>query len=477
MNSARHLAVVLLSGAGLVGCLGADEGTKAGAARGPLTLRLAADDPPRRPGSRQIAEYARRVERLSGGKLRIEPVLNAGGEDPDWDQHVAKKVVSGDFEMGLIPARAWDTEGVTSLRALSAPFLITSEALRDEVVASDLADELMSGLDEAGVHGLALFPEGLRHPFGFKAPLLGPEDYAGEAIRAPTSNTTAAMFAALGATTNSSEMDAGDQAGMESSYDLGPRGTATGNVTFSAKANALVINDDVLEGLDDDERAVLEQAAAETRDWAIETAPSDAEAARTYCRAGGVVVFASDSEVVALEEATAPVYAELERDERTRNLIEAIRRLGRELAPATPPAACGRHRPANESTVGGVADSRFDGVYRFEITDAQLRANGITSRAEIEENHGIYTVTIADGTYCWEARGPNPYDNPDDCGTLEIDGERVVWHYPVDGPDVYRFDKAADGDLEVTLVRPSSAAVRPYAESWAGTWKRISGGD
>ncbi len=32
----------------------------------------------------------------------------------------------------------------------------------------------MSGLDEAGVVGLALVPEGLRHPFGYERPLLGP---------------------------------------------------------------------------------------------------------------------------------------------------------------------------------------------------------------------------------------------------------------------------------------------------------------
>ncbi len=110
-------------------------------------------------------------------------------------------VTSGKLDMGLIPSRAWDTEGVTSLRALNAPFLIDSDELLDDVVSSDeLADDLMSGLDKAGVVGLALFPEGLRHPFGLKKPLLGPDDYDGQAIRTPTSKTTAAVFAALGAT-------------------------------------------------------------------------------------------------------------------------------------------------------------------------------------------------------------------------------------------------------------------------------------
>ena len=386
--------------------------------------------------------------------------------------------MSGDFEMGLIPSRSWDTEGVTSLRALSAPFLITSEALRDEVVASDLADDLLSGLDEAGVHGLALFPEGLRHPFGFEAPLLGPEDYAGEAIRAPTSNTTAATFEALGATANSADADDDAQAGMESSYDLTPAGTATGNVTFSAKASALVVNNDVFEELDGDQRAVLEQAAAETRDWAIMEAPSDADAARDYCLKGGAVVLASDSDIAALKRATAPVYDELESDRQTRELIGAIRRLGREIAPATPPAVCGRHRAPRESQADGGSGSRFDGVYRFEITDAQLRANGVRTPEDLAENHGIYTVTISDGTYCWEQRAPNPLNNPDECSIFEIDGARVVWSYPIGPPDVYRFTKTAAGDLEVTLVRAGTPEARGYAASWAANrWKRIGGGE
>ena len=94
-------------------------------------------------------------------------------------------VTSGELDMGLIPSRAWDTEGVTSLRALNAPFLVDSDELLDEVVSDDEStDDLMAGLDKAGVVGLALFPDALRHPFALKEPLLGPEDYSGRVIRA-----------------------------------------------------------------------------------------------------------------------------------------------------------------------------------------------------------------------------------------------------------------------------------------------------
>ena len=136
------------------------EGTKAGGQAAPVILRIGTDDSPGRPAADQIGEFARQVEELSDGGVRIEPVWNAAGDtgEDDWDQKVARMVVAGEVDMGLIPARAWDTEGVTSLRALNAPFLITSDELAAEVASSELAGTMLAGLDTVGVTGLALCP-------------------------------------------------------------------------------------------------------------------------------------------------------------------------------------------------------------------------------------------------------------------------------------------------------------------------------
>ena len=103
----------------------------------PLTLRIGTNDGDDAPAAASIEEFASQVDALSGGAVAIEPAWRAGGPDPhqDWDQVVARMVVSGELDMGLIPARAWDTEGVLSLRPLVAPFLVDSDAL-----ASDIAD-------------------------------------------------------------------------------------------------------------------------------------------------------------------------------------------------------------------------------------------------------------------------------------------------------------------------------------------------
>ena len=121
-------------------------------------------------------------------------------------------MVAGDLDMGLIPARAWDTEGVTSLRALQAPFLLTSNDLVGQVVKADMANKGSLGSTRMESLGLALVPESLREVFSFGKPFLSPSDVKGTTVRTPTSDMSSQVFKALGATTN-------DLAGPGESFD------------------------------------------------------------------------------------------------------------------------------------------------------------------------------------------------------------------------------------------------------------------
>jgi TRAP-type C4-dicarboxylate transport system substrate-binding protein len=473
MKVTRTPAIALLAVALAVpvfaGCSSDEEGAEADSVR-PVTLRIGTDDEPGKPAADQIEEFARRVSELSGGEIRIKPVWHAAGDGPDWDQRVARMVTGGELDMGLIPSRSWDTEGVKSLRALNAPFLVTSDELLAEVISSDLAGDLMSGLGEANVVGIALFPEGLRHSFGFEKPLVGPDDYAGQTIRSATSATTAAVFEALGASVNDEEADPKVHAAMESSYKLDPGGTATGNVTFFPKVNSLVIGSEAYEDLDEDQRELLARAAAQTRDWAIQSGPSDAEAARSFCRKGGAVVNASEADVAALEDATAPVYADLERDQLTKELIAAIREMKQSTTvSAGAPVACGGKAKAG----GGPGADAVDGVYRFRTTDKELRDNGATDPTEIDQWHGVYTITLSGGDYCWKQKAANYIENAEECDTYEVDGDRMVLRIPAGPPDIYRWKKAANGDLSFTVLSAAPDDL-PYVRAWtAGGWQRI----
>jgi TRAP-type C4-dicarboxylate transport system substrate-binding protein len=394
---------------------GGSAGNKAGGDAAPVTLRIGtADDSQGTPGGAQIQEFARQVQQRSRGHVRIEPVWQAAGENADdWDQAVGRMVVRGELDMGMIPARAWDTEGVTSLRALHAPFLVTTDQLVGGIVKGQLAPEMLAGLEKIGVTGLALLPEGLRHMFAVRNPPLSPADYRGMEVRAPLSKTTYATFEALGAKPDdfggdydrfADDVRKGQIGGAESSFALAAANlpaptTAVGNVTFFPKVNSLVINSKVLKGLTEDQRAVLHDAAQHTVDWAITTTRSDAEVAKEYCANGGRIVLASTADVARFEGAVQPVYRQLEQDAATKAMIARIRSLSGQTTPGqTAVKPCGPGATV-QATVGSDTVGAFpEGVYRTDMPEEFLVQAGV-DRLDAHNHAGIVTLTFKDGQF------------------------------------------------------------------------------
>jgi TRAP-type transport system periplasmic protein len=368
-----------------------------------VTLTIGTNDGADGPMAVPIEEFARQVDELSGGSVTIEPVWSAGPPDTPtiddyiaWDQFVARRVVSGELDMGMIPARAWDTEGVNTLRALFAPFLVDSDALVAAIVSDpDLTADLLAGLDDAGITGLALLPESLRHVFSFSEPLLSPDDFAGTIIRAPYSATTYALIEALGATGADlvgSEFDEGisdgSVGGAESAFARAMSlpgaelATATGNVTPYANVNSLVINTEASEGLSSDQQAVLREAAALTLDAILSGLVDEATAAAQFCAAGGAIVLAGEDDLAALAAAAQPVLDELMSDESTAALIERIGALKADLPVLESVAAC--ERPAASDAVTPTSEVAAtpsatipSGTYRRTVNRADAEALGI----------------------------------------------------------------------------------------------------
>lgn len=100
-----------------------------------------------------------------------------------------------------------------------------------------------------------------------------------------------------------------------------------------------------------------------------------------------------------------------------------------------------------------------NGVYRYELTDDDLRAGGVTDPEGLRRNHGESTVTLDDGRYVMEQRAPdliggNHPDDPDlwsEEGTYTVSGGQITITV---GPrvEVFNFVQAADGDLTLTAV-------------------------
>ena len=130
------------------------------------------------------------------------------------------------------------------------------------------------------------------------------EDYDGTTIRSPHSNTTWDVLSAFGAEPMFEE---DGYTIAESQFDQAPAPEATGNVTFYAKADVIVLTDAARKKLSASQLDALTEAAETTHNSAIGTFDDDAEAAGKYCSNGGKIVAASPADIAALREAAAPV--------------------------------------------------------------------------------------------------------------------------------------------------------------------------
>ena len=86
----------------------------------------------------------------------------------------------GEVDLGWVGSRVFDTLGVKSFQALTAPMLIDSYALENAVIESGVTEEMMDGARRArSASGSRVLADGLRRPIGVKAPILGPADWRG----------------------------------------------------------------------------------------------------------------------------------------------------------------------------------------------------------------------------------------------------------------------------------------------------------
>ena len=136
--------------------------------------------------------------RASGGRLRAEPV-RYDTDAPDVDQVIVRDLLDGRIDVADVAARAWESVGVTGLRAFQSPFLLTSDALLDRATGDRrVTRPLLRSMESVKVTGLAVVPGGVRYVFATRA-LATPQAFAGARIRVNASLTTDYLLRSLGA--------------------------------------------------------------------------------------------------------------------------------------------------------------------------------------------------------------------------------------------------------------------------------------
>jgi TRAP-type C4-dicarboxylate transport system substrate-binding protein len=321
--------------------------------------------------------FVNNVTRLSGGTMRIDIRSSWRLGQVRNENGLISDVRAGKADLGVAGSRAWDSVGVGSFRALTAPLLIDSYALQDRVLHSAMIGQMLHGLRPLGLAGFGVLPGSLRKPLGITRPLLKPADYAGLRIGVQQSLVANATMRALGATpvwfpaqgpiTGFGGIEQQISAIAGNQYDKAGK-YLTANVNLWPRPLVLFANGRTWAALTPAQRRILTRAA--TGDLAAQSKVvrgNEQEDTATLCRRGLQFLTASRAALAALRQAVQPVYAQLERDPQTRRFIrqiEAMRQgLPAEPAPGCAPAA----RPAGTARL-------LDGVYRFTDTAAESQA-------------------------------------------------------------------------------------------------------
>lgn len=408
----RHLlasfAFATLAVVAVAGCGAGNPPSRSGADVEPVTLSATSYEQQGRIGAETLAEFARRASALSNGAIKIELGPDPDNSRPDTSAEKIAEIRKGTYDLGIVAARSFGELGVPAFQALQAPFLVTSNDLGDRILEDGIADEMLGALDALALESLALTYADRRFPLGYGAPLVSLTDYRARSVAARPSAATYAMLRALGATPTS--VNGGDlQAAAEAGTVVGSEGvlgsnspvspaTLTANTPWYFKANALVVNQSVFDGLSGAQQKVLRRAAAETRAWAASQHTDDASAVAQYCADGnGAVVLATEEQLTELLAAVQPVYDAMERDPISKRVIARIRELAGDtslpnLSPCAPPAPAA---PAADIAARG-DQSVLDGTWRLSSEAQDLEAAGATPEYT-GANAGVWTLHLKGG--------------------------------------------------------------------------------
>ena len=418
------LLVVAAAAALVAGCNGGGEGQdKAGGSSAPVVLRMADGYNPQLDLEPAVAYFVQRVREVSGGDLRIRVVEDWGHGSPGFEQQIVRDVAAGKADLGWVGTRIFDTLGVRSFQALTAPLLIDSYPLERAVIASDIPTQMLRGLDEAGVTGLGILAGGLRKPIAVERPLLRPADWRHIRFAVFRSQRQAQAIRALGARTTDiwgaalqDAVASGRVSGFEKHYFLWPlvisvaaAPYATANVDLWPETLALFANPQRLSGLSDEQRTWLQQAAADSAARSTSFFVREAPIVRSLCQQGARFSNASAADLASLRRAFAPVYARLAQDPETKTLIGRIEQLKRATRPgpaaSIPPRCEGPARNTAPAAVGVTDPSVLNGVYRVSWTQKELLAAG-PAASYTHPSYGVVTLTLRDGSYRFQPQTP-----------------------------------------------------------------------
>jgi TRAP-type C4-dicarboxylate transport system substrate-binding protein len=344
------------------GCAGSSPSAdKAGGSTGGAVALRLAFTPAGVDQLRGVQDFVARLAALSHGAMHIRLLPTWGSFEPDAEVQVVHAVASGTADLGATRSNVFDTLGLSSFEALSAPMLIDSYPLEDAVLRSAIPGRMLAGLKRLGVTGLAALGDELRVPISVHRPLLAPRDWQGLTVGTYRSAVQEQVIRTLGATPlvvfgpfRNQALAAGtiqafeqDVVGAKNNGLVRQAPWFTDNVALWPEIDVLLANPGRLASLTGQQRDWLAQAAAAASKDSATLASDDAADIRLDCAAGARFVDATAADLGALRRSLAVVYQRIESDPQTKRYIEEIQTLKRSTRPGPVilvPAGCSRKR-------------------------------------------------------------------------------------------------------------------------------------
>jgi TRAP-type transport system periplasmic protein len=328
-------------------------GDKAGGVPGRKAVLRLATLSSQLPEHSSVEYFIRRVEALSDGNLRIQVRYVWGSYAPDAEQQIVKAVSTGTVDLGVVGSRVFDTMGIRTFQALTAPMLIDSYGLENALIRSGISGQMLASLGSLDVAGLGLLANGIRMPVAVSRPLVAPADWRGITFGTFMSEGQEEAIRALGATPRVAIgplrdhfLATGQLQGFEFSLPPYRDGSywsqaryITANVDLWPQMDVLVASPQRLAKLTPQQRGWLQEAAREAADRSANLiATSETGLVPILCSHGAQFAEAGQGDLLSLREAFAPVYSSLERDPQTKSFISRIQAIKR-ATPAGPALA------------------------------------------------------------------------------------------------------------------------------------------
>ena len=284
-----------------------------------ITLRAADNQPETYPtvlGLRAMADY---LAEASDGRITME--VFAGGQLGDERSTIEQA------QLGVIDIVRTSTSPVGEFYApmgvYSLPYLFRDEAHFVNVLEGEVGEELLAGLSEAGLVGLAYYDSGTRNFYTTETPIRSVQDLQGLRIRAQESQVVLDMMEALGAEPVPlpfgevyTSLQTGVIDGAENNFpSYGPEGVRHFEVapyyTLNGHARVpevVMISQSTWDRLNPEDQALVREAAQASVPVQFEAWAELVERSRTAVEEAGSEIIEVD--VGEFQEAVAPVLEE-----------------------------------------------------------------------------------------------------------------------------------------------------------------------